>query len=156
MTFKQIKQMKRTTGVLALVLALAACQQPPDYKAVRNDVIKFHDVVMTDHNIIVGNQMKLDTLLKDLKGLKDTFPELDTVKEQAVMSRLRSELQKAEGAMNDWMHQFEPDITGKSKEEAVKYFKAEKDKIAVIDSIYKQEIRISNEYLVKFRKLLHN
>lgn len=144
--------MKKITGILLAATMLAACQQGTDYKAVRDDVMKFHDVVMADHGVIVSNQMKLDTLLKDLKGLKITFPELDTLKERIAMDALKLELVKAEDAMNDWMHQFEPDITGKSNEEAVKYFEAEKKKIADIDSIYKQEIKISNEYLIKFKK----
>ncbi|TKC05951.1 hypothetical protein [Pedobacter frigoris] len=144
--------MKKITGILLVVATFIACQQGTDYKVVRDDVMKFHDVVMADHGIIVSNQMKLDTLLRDLKGLKETFPEVDTLKEQRVMNALKSELIKAEEAMNDWMHQFEPDITGKSNEEAVKYFEAEKKKIAGIDSVYKQEIKISNEYLTKFKK----
>ncbi|WP_316789076.1 hypothetical protein [Pedobacter frigoris] len=144
--------MKKITGILLAATMLAACQQGTDYKAVRDDVMKFHDVVMADHGVIVSNQMKLDTLIKDLKGLKVTFPELDTVKERTAMNALKLELVKAEDAMNDWMHQFEPDITGKSNAEAVKYFEAEKKKIADIDSIYKQEIKISNEYLIKFKK----
>ena len=143
--------MKKIAGIVLLAV-LAACQQVTDYKAVRDDVMKFHDIVMADHGIIIDNQMKLDTLLKDFKALKEAFPEMDTLKERAAMTALKLELVKAEDAMNNWMHQFEPDVTGKSNEEAVKYFKAEKKKIADIDSVYKQEIKISREYLLKFKK----
>jgi len=147
--------MKKIAGIVLLAV-LAACQQGTDYKVVRDDVMKFHDTVMADHGIIVSNQIKLDTLLKDFKALKKAFPEMDTLKEGTAMTALKLELVKAENVMNNWMHQFEPDVTGKSNEEAVKYFEAEKKKIADIDSIYKQEIKISNEYLIKFRKPLHN
>jgi hypothetical protein len=54
--------------------------------------------------------------------------------------------------MNNWMHQFEPDVTGKSNEDAIVYFQSEKRKIAAIDSVYKQEIQTSGEYLKKFDK----
>ncbi len=143
--------MKKIAGIVLLAV-LTACQQGTDYKAVRNDVMKFHDIVMADHGIIISNQMKLDTLLADIKALKEAFPETDTLKERAAMTALKLELVKAEDVMNNWMHQFEPDVTGKSNEEAVKYFEAEKKKIADIDSIYKQEIKISREYLLKFKK----
>lgn len=143
--------MKRKTGILLLIMALGACQPAADYKAVRDDVMKVHDVAMADHGIIIGNQMRLDALLKDFKGLKTRFPDLDTLKEQKELNTLKSDLLRAEELMNDWMHQFEPDITGKSNEEAIKYFEAEKMKIAYIDTLYKQKIKISNTYLLRFK-----
>ncbi len=144
--------MKRLMGIIITAIAFAACQTSMDYKKVRDDVMKFHDIVMNDHGLIVNNQMKLDTLMRDLKGLKSAFPEVDTLKEKANIIALKSQLGKAEEDMNDWMHKFEPDITGKSNEAAVSYFESEKIKIATIDSIYKKEIAASNAYLNKFRK----
>ena len=137
------------------IVAIACNQQQKqekDYKALRDEVMQFHDLVMADHGVIVKNQMKLDSLLKDLKGLKAEFPEIDTAKEKERMTALNSELSKAEDDMNDWMHRFEPDITGKSNDVAVQYFKDEKAKISAIDSLYKKEISLSNVYLDKFRK----
>lgn len=137
------------------ILAIACNQQQKqekDYKVVRDEVMQFHDLVMADHRVIVKNQMKLDSLLKDLKGLKVKFPEIDTVKEKERVTALIRDLSKAEDQMNDWMHRFEPDITGKSNEVAVQYFKDEKAKIAAIDSLYKKEISLSNVYLDKFEK----
>ncbi|RZK81366.1 MAG: hypothetical protein EOO92_04780 [Pedobacter sp.] len=126
-----------------------AKKETADYKAVRDEVMQFHDVVMGDHGVIVQNEMKLDTLLKTLKLRKQKSPELDTVKERRDIEAMIASLVKADEAMNDWMHKFEPDVEGKSNEEAVRYFKSEKTKIAAIDSIYKQEIKQSNGYLKK-------
>nr|WP_121272324.1 hypothetical protein [Pedobacter schmidteae] len=144
--------MKQLIGILLVAIVATACKQNVDYKAVRDEVMKFHDVVMADHGVIVNNQMKLDTLVKDLKGLKTQFPEIDTLKEKETIKALINELTKAENSMNDWMHQFEPDVTGKSNEAAVKYFNDEKAKIAAVDSLYKREIKLSNAYLTKFKK----
>lgn len=148
--------MKRIIFIAFIALTAAACTQQnngtTDYKAVRDEVMKFHDVVMGDHSALVNNQMKLDTLMKDLKGLKTKFPEIDTIKEKQAMLILVNDLSKAEDLMNDWMHKFEPDVTGKSNEVAVQYFKEEKKKIEVIDSLYKQEIKLSDDYLGKFKK----
>jgi GTPase involved in cell partitioning and DNA repair len=148
--------MKNILGIVFIAMVAVACnpqqKQEVDYKVVRDEVMKFHDVVMADHGVIVNNQMKLDTLLKDLKGLKSKFPELDTLKEKEAISALVVDLTKAEDSMNDWMHKFEPDVTGKSNEAAVKYFEEEKVKIAAVDSLYKKEIGLSNAYLEKLKK----
>nr|WP_199075779.1 hypothetical protein [Pedobacter sp. ASV19] len=144
--------MNKILGVLACAILAVACAPKPDYKAERDEVMKFHDVVMQDHGVVVNNQMKLDSLLKDLKGLKVSQPSLDTVAARKEMEQLKSSLGSAEDRMNDWMHQFEPDVTGKSNEEAIKYFKDEKVKITRIDSLYKQEIKTSGAYLDKLKK----
>ena len=144
--------MKKILGVIACAMLAVACAPKQDYKAERDEVMKFHDVVMQDHGIVVNNQMKLDSLLKDLKGLKSSRPGLDTATARKEMEQLKSSLGAAEDKMNDWMHQFEPDVTGKSNEEAVKYFKGERVKIMHIDSLYKQEIKTSGAYLDKLKK----
>ena len=144
--------MKKSIGVLLISMAAIACTQKSDYKLVRDEVMKFHDVVMADHGKIINNQMALDTLLKDLKGLKLKYPEVDTLKEKAEFTGLLIKLTVAEDGMNDCMHKFEPDVSVKSNDEAIQYFEAEKAKIATIDSLYKVEIKVSGEYLSKFRK----
>ncbi|ACU04700.1 hypothetical protein [Pedobacter heparinus] len=144
--------MKRTIGILLVILAAAACKLGVDYKTKRDEVMKFHDVVMADQGVVVNNQMKLDTLLKDLKGLKAKFPEIDTTAEKATITALIAQLTKAEDSMDDWMHKFEPDVTGKSNEAAIQYFKDEMVKIVAVDSLYKKEIRSSAAYLSKFGK----
>lgn len=136
----------------ALAIAAGACTPAADYKTERDEVMKFHDVVMEDQGKLVDYQMKLDTLLKSLPQLKTKYPVLDTLKEKEAMKGALLRLNTAEELMNDWMHQFEPDVTGKSDADAVAYFKAERIKIGRIDSIYKAEIKMSGDYLSKFSK----
>ncbi|WP_316811567.1 hypothetical protein [Pedobacter heparinus] len=143
--------MKTSIGIL-LISIIAACKPGVDYKTVRDEVMKFHDIVMADQGVVVNNQMKLDTLLKDMKDLKTRFPAIDTGKEKETINALMADLTKAENSMNDWMHKFEPDVSGKSNEAAVQYFKAEMAKIVAVDSLYKQEIKSSGAYLHKFGK----
>ena len=144
--------MKRFLTVLAFAAVAAACTQSPNYKSERDEVMKFHDVVMQDHGTLVNNQMKLDTILHELSALKQKFPAVDTLKEKVTLKETLDRLNKAEDLMNDWMHKFEPDVTGKSNEEAVKYFKAERVKIGKVDSLYKAEIKSSDAYLAQFKK----
>lgn len=148
--------MKNILGIVLMAIVVLACNESTNkgtnYKLVRDDVMKFHDLVMADHGLVVNNQMKLDTLVRDLKGLKLKFPEVDTLKEKEAINNLIKNLSIAEDSMNDWMHQFEPDISGKSNEVAVQYFEDEKAKIAAVDSLYKKEIGLSNAYLERFKK----
>lgn len=137
--------------MLLAVIAMA-CTQPVDYKKERDAVMKFHDVVMGDHSTIVNYQMKLDTLQRNMAALKTKFPEIDTLKEKENIQLLLKDLTAAEDSMNDWMHKFEPDISGKSNEEAIKYFQEEKAKIVAVDSLYKKEIKSSEAFFNKFKK----
>jgi len=140
--------------VVALLCAglTSSCTQHANYKTEREEVMKFHDILMEDNSTLVNNGMKIDSLMKNLPALKASFKELDTAKEKEVMRNMVGRLNKAEELMNDWMHTFEPDITGKSNEQAVTYFKAERIKIGKIDSLYKQEIKSSTDYLLKFKR----
>ena len=144
--------MKRFLSVLAVAAIAGACTPAVNYKTERDEVMKFHDVVMEDHGVLIANQMKLDSLLKDLPGLKKRVPSIDTAKEKVVLQISIERLKHAETLMNDWMHKFEPDITGKSIDEAIKYFRAERLKIASIDSLYKGQIKASNQYLSQLGK----
>jgi hypothetical protein len=144
--------MKRFLSIVAFMAIAAACSEPVNYKTERDEVMKFHDVVMEDHGVLIANQMELDSMLKDLPALKQKFPAIDTAKEKVVLQLAIASLADAEELMNDWMHKFEPDVSGKSNEEAVIYFKAERAKIAKIDSLYKGQIKASNHYIAQFRK----
>ncbi|WP_316841901.1 hypothetical protein [Pedobacter gandavensis] len=144
--------MKKLVGAMLLAVTAMACTQAGSYKKERDEVMKFHDVVMGDHSTIVNYQMKLDTLQQQMAALKTRFPEIDTLKEKENIQTLLKSLTKAEDSMNDWMHKFEPDISGKSNEEAIKYFQDEKAKIVAVDSLYKKEIKSSADYFLKFKK----
>lgn len=144
--------MKKLVGAMLLAITAVACTQPVDYKKERDAVMKFHDVVMGDHSMIVNYQMKLDTIQQNMAALKTKHPEIDTLKEKETITALLKDLAAAEDSMNDWMHKFEPDITGKSNEEAIQYFQKEKAKIVAVDSLYKKEIKSSEDYFSKFRK----
>ena len=135
-----------------LFTALLACKPATDYKQKREEVIKYHDVVMADAGQVVDKQMRLTGMLKDLAGLKARNPGIDTLVEKDSIVTVQAKLNQADEAMNDWMHQFEPDVTGKSDAEAISYFEAEKIKIQRVDSLFKQEIKSADRYLSKFKK----
>lgn len=143
--------MFRTLGILIIIIAFAACKPQADYKTKRDEVIKLHDVVMADQGKVVSREIQITDILKDLRTLKSKNPGIDTLVEKDSLHIVHGRLSKADEAMNDWMHQFEPDVTGKSNEEAVQYFEAEKLKIQKVDTLFKQEIKAADAYLSKFK-----
>jgi GTPase involved in cell partitioning and DNA repair len=89
--------MKNILVFLFFIGVVVGCSQPKktnDYKAVRDEVMQYHDEVMKDQSVIVKNQMKLDTLLRDLKGLKTKYPNVDTLQEAIALKSLLSNLSK--------------------------------------------------------------
>lgn len=136
---------------MLLILAFASCKQQLDYKATRDEVIKVHDVVMADHGKVVDQQLKLEEMLKNMSALKAQHSEIDTIKEKDSITAVRDRLNVAEEAMNTWMHEFEPDVTGKSNEKAITYFEAEKQKIQKVDTLFKSELKRAEAYLSKFK-----
>ena len=135
-----------------LLVALASCSQQVDYKGSRDEVIKVHDIVMADQGKVVDQQMKLDEMLKDMSALKAKNPNIDTLQERDSITIVRDRLVGAEEAMSTWMHEFEPDVTGKSNEEAIAYFNSEKQKIQKVDTLFKVELKRAEAYLSKFKK----
>lgn len=139
--------MKNIIQVLVLLGMMMSCTPKENNENVRAELMKFHDQLMMDNEAIIGNQMKLDTLLKDLKELKVKYPAIDTVKEKANINEMLKRLTHVEDKMNDWMHNFNADFKDPSPEVTLQYFKAEREKIAAIANAYQQEINSSNAYL---------
>jgi hypothetical protein len=136
--------------VLLTGLLLQSCQNQPDYKAVRQQVIDKHDKIMADGERATNNKMKLDTLaLSGLKQLKKANSTLDTLAEKQTITSLINKLDDADDKMNDWMHAFKTDVEGKTNKEAVAYFNAEKLKVEQLDSVYKVVLKQTDDYLKK-------
>ena len=144
--------MKRIVIICLAVLGLQACQNVQDYKAVRQELMDAHDKVMMDGEIAIINKMKLDTLVGRLDSLSKIKIISDTVVEKQRILAIQLKLNKADDQMNDWMHKFDAELGDKSNEEAVLYFKGEKEKVKSLDSIYKAAISESASYLSKFKK----
>lgn len=144
--------MKKLITICIITMVAVACKPKADVKTIKEETMKLHDVVMGEHSKIIDNQMKIDTLLKNLGDLKSKFPTIDTAVEKTEMVKLMADLVIAEESMNDWMHNFNADFTNKADTAVFNYFKIEHDKIAKVEQLYKTEIKKSNTYLSKFNK----
>lgn len=142
--------MKQLFPILFLLALLhSACQSSPDYKDIRKEVVDIHDEAMKKTGIMVRNKMKLDTLLLRLDSLKKQKPSTDTAQMRIEISGLIKNLKAADDQMNDWMHEFNPDASEKSNQEAVEYFKQQLVEVKNIDSLCQSEVERSNAYLQK-------
>lgn len=137
----------RLSLLFFIVAGMAACSPSNDYLKVREDVMTLHDSVMMKNDRIVNQEMKIDTLLRNLGRLKSSKPNVDTADVRKNLSALQKELEMAEESMNEWMHRFQPDVEGKSNQEAVTYFTKEAEKIKKIDQLYDEKIKKADTYL---------
>ncbi len=144
---------KKKLLLIALIsgIGISGCRQEDDYKHIRKEVIDLHDEVMSKNDLLVGQEMRIDTLLRNLDSLKRSNTQMDTVTERKNLASLLEALQSAEESMNSWMHNFEPDTKGKSDKESADYFKGEKRKIKQVDSLYEVRTKQAAEYLSRFK-----
>ena len=136
----ELIEMKKIALLVITCITLAACtDKKAQQKALLDDIIKVHDRVMGADEQLVNNKMKLDTLLKT-KALTDS---------NGTVTALIANMNNADNAMENWMHKFDPDHTGKSADETVTYFTDQKKQIMAIDSQITAAINRSNKYLIK-------
>jgi hypothetical protein len=131
--------MKQFFIIILTGLALISCSDNTQQeKNLLNELLKVHDKVMSNDELLMKNKMKLDTLIK--LNVKDTI-------EKQQVKVLDTKLSVAEEAMENWMHKFEPDVNGKSHDEVMKYYGDQKKQIMTIDSQMNAAITESNKYL---------
>jgi hypothetical protein len=131
--------MKRLLVTLLAALTLYSCtDNTKEEKNLLNDILKVHDKLMDNDEILVKNQSHLDSLLKS--KLKDTA-------EKVNVKAIDLKVIAAQEAMESWMGKFQADMTGKSHDEVIKYYTEQKKQITSVDSQINVAIKESNKYL---------
>jgi hypothetical protein len=131
--------MKKIPTIIFACLFFAACSDgKKQEKEMLNNILKVHDKVMGKDEALMKNKMQLDSLLK--------LPAKDTA-EKATMRAMQLKLTAAEETMETWMQKFEPDLTGKSHDEIIKYYSEQKKSIAGVDSLMNAAVTESTKYL---------
>jgi hypothetical protein len=127
--------MKRLLLTMLAALALYSCaDNTKEEKNLVNDILKVHDQVMANDEMLMKNKMKLDTLLKQ---------KIDT----DAVKMLEAKLAAADAAMEKWMNGFQLDMTGKSHDEVMKYYTDQKKQVAAVDSQVNVAIKEADKYL---------
>jgi len=127
-----------------LVIAIAICtvysckDNTKQEKDLLNQILKVHDGVMNNDEALMKNKALMDSLLKTT--MKDSSEKLNV---KGIDLRLTA----AGEAMENWMGKFQPDMTGKSHDEVIKYYTEQKKQITSVDSQINVVIKEANQYL---------
>jgi hypothetical protein len=136
--------MKKLFIVTCISLILGACTNSrKQEKDLLDEILKVHDRLMSQDEQLMKNKMLLDSLIK--------MPAKDTAA-KANMKALSLKLKASEESMENWMHNFEPDVTSKSHDEILKYYNEQKKGITAVDSQMNVAISESNKYLSSLSK----
>lgn len=136
---------------LILFFFLAACNNTKQEQAnLQKEVIDNHDVLMVKMDNIMNNKLKLDSLKANLKSIIQKYPATDTAALKLSIDSLKTELTNADEAMMNWMHQFNPDHSGKSHEEVMAYLNDQKVKIDSVKTLFDQSLSKSEQQISKY------
>lgn len=149
----KIKTMKNKSIIFVLLLIFTSCKDSKkEEKALESQVMDLHEKVMGQGETAMQNKMKLDTLTLKKDSVKEVYPSLDTSAENKTIRDLSSQIIKADDQMSDWMHQYNPDFSGKPHEEIMQYLNQQKKIVTQINAQYNSVIEASNQYLLKYKK----
>jgi DNA-binding HxlR family transcriptional regulator len=130
-------------GLALAGLTLMACNDNKKQEQdLMNQVIKLHDEVMSKDAAVMHNKMLLDSLVKTKQ-----VPDVN----QSV-TQLSNDLNNADKAMENWMHQFSADNEGKSHEQIISYLTDQKNKLQGVDQQITTAVSASNVYLSNLKK----
>lgn len=132
--------MKTNIIIAALLIActFSACKdEKAEEKTQLNEVIKVHDNAMGNSETAVKNKTILDSLIK-------TSTDTAKVGEMKILS---SNLASADAAMEDWMHRFNVDYTGKSHTEVMEYLHSQRLQVIRVDSTLTVANAAAKKYL---------
>ncbi|HWD88431.1 MAG TPA: hypothetical protein VG367_09915 [Mucilaginibacter sp.] len=131
--------MKRILAIMLTACALYSCKDDTQQeKNLLNDILKVHDKVMSKDETLMKSKNRMDSLLKTT--VKDTA-------EKTNIKGIDLRLTAAGEAMENWMSKFQPDMTGKSHDEVMKYYTDQKKQVAAIDSQINVAIKEANQYI---------
>ncbi|WP_345951836.1 hypothetical protein ABDD95_10450 [Mucilaginibacter sp. PAMB04274] len=122
------------------LLATACTDTKKQEKEALSKVIEIHDKAMAHDEQAVRNKMLLDSLIKN------------NADEAAKVMPVVNNLTIADKAMEDWMHQFNADNTGKSHEEVMQYLDDQKKKVSKINNQLATAVNQSNQLISTLKK----
>ncbi|MGZ3776017.1 MAG: hypothetical protein ACXVI9_00010 [Mucilaginibacter sp.] len=125
-------------SALTLLFFYSCADNTKQEKNLLNDILKVHDKVMNKDELLIKHKSRLDSLLK--------MPAKDTA-ERVNIRGIDLRLTAAEEAMENWMTKFQPDMTGKSHDEVMKYYTDQKKQVTAVDSQVNVAIKESTQYL---------
>jgi len=134
--------MKKIIFLLAAGFVVSGCTDAKlQERAALDTVMQVHEKVMGEDEQLMKNKLLLDSMAKH-----DTT----AILKDSVMLYL-SQVTNADSSMADWMHKFEPDMTGKLPEERMIYLHTQKKLISKIDTEVNSALNTSDKFLKKMK-----
>ncbi len=121
--------MKKSLPLCMLsVWLLSACQgNQPQQETLFREVIEVHDAVMPRMGELMQLQQALSQRIEKLQ--QDSARNQDSI---AHLTALKEEVQQADRAMMEWMHDFDSEMEGMSQEEKISYLQQEQKKVEAL------------------------
>ncbi len=130
--------------IILLSIVLSSCSDTKKQeKALQKEVLDFHEKVMADDEKAMVSKLKLDTVI-----MQNKLAKADT----AEAHKLSAALVAADDAMGSWMQKFEPDYSGKSHDDVMKYLTDQQAKVKSVDSILIVATKEATTYLQNIKK----
>ena len=126
-------------AVLSILFLFSSCAQSGGdaNQELQKKVVSVHDEVMPLMGSFVRNSIKIDSILNNMDRVLEDNPSADTAQVKVDLLNLKGNLDQAVEGMNDWMHNFDMDNDGLSKEEVTKYLDSELTKIEAVKQQFK-------------------
>jgi succinate dehydrogenase flavin-adding protein (antitoxin of CptAB toxin-antitoxin module) len=124
---------------ISAALLLSCTDTKKQEKDLLNQVIAVHDKVMANDEQLMKNKMMLDSLVKH------NVPNINKDTAQVYLKLVDD----ADNAMSDWMHKFDAETKGKSHQEIMDYFEAQKKLISKIDTQITVAVAGSTKYITQ-------
>lgn len=135
--------------IISFVVTSCGSSSNDENKNLQDSVIAVHDEIMPLMGGFTRNSIKIDSILMNLPEIKMQNPEIDTNQTRIDLLALKENLDSSTESMNDWMHGFEVDHAGKTKEEVKNYLENE---LLKINEVKRKFEAVSEESQTKLKE----
>lgn len=125
----------------AILLFNACTDTKKQEKDALEQVIKIHDEAMAKSEQAIKDKMLLDSISK-----------ADNIIEQPEIKSVVNNLTTADKAMEDWMHQFNADNTGKSHEQIMQYLNDQQKQVSKVNQQLQTALSQSKQLISTHKK----
>jgi GTPase involved in cell partitioning and DNA repair len=125
----------------AVLLFNACTDTKKQEKDALEQVIKIHDEAMAKSEQAINDKMLLDSISK-----------ADNIIEQPEIKSVVSNLTTADKAMEDWMHQFNADNTGKSHDQIMQYLNDQQKQVSKVNQQLQTALSQSKQFISTHKK----
>lgn len=138
--------MGRLILFISVVLLITSCgatkeeKQKKELEKLAMEVMEVHDRSMPEHGKLYGYKKKLLAINETLNDSAEKIPLLACIKD----------LEKADGDMMDWMHQYKAPEDFMPFEEKKAYYIEQKKIIEEVEKLTQQVIEQSKQFIAKY------